>query len=134
MQMNDVDEQVLRQLCRSVEGQLLPEAVVDFYWRFKRLRDFVQGSPIEPDLLALIVLLAQGAPPAEPEVFSLPALVEVGAIKEGDALLVRWRNKEVEALYRELTARGAVVLLDGETSEREIEFDRILGQPAHANA
>lgn len=134
MQMNDVDEQVLRQLCRSVEGQLLPEAVVDFYWRFKRLRDFVQGSPIEPDLLALIVLLAQGAPPAEPEVFSLPALVEAGAIKEGDALLVRWRNKEVEALYRELTARGAVVLLDGETSEREIEFDRILGQPAHANA
>lgn len=122
------DDIALHALLRLPEESELPADVVALYGDFKRLRDFGNSGPIQPDVLAWLVFQLKGPPEVEPETFSVQRAAKNGELASGDTVLVLWRKKETEAVFRSVTPRQtAIVLLEGDTDEREVKVEAVLG-------
>ena len=113
-------------ICRSAE---IPAELVDVYWKYKRVHDALDcGKPLETSELCFIAILSRVPLPEPPP----PKVPKIRQQDVGQVVMVKFRNKETEAELLAINGEIAVVRLDGESQERELPLDRVLGPLAKA--
>lgn len=129
--MREIAEHHLPTLLRACglrDGDELPPQVVEKFWEYKRIRDRCEMSDFAPHEYYVICLLAgQAAPkPVDDKPKTVLQLAAEGELKEGDPIVVKWRNKDVFATFQGVTPRKQVlVMLDGEGDTREVSAKQV---------
>lgn len=103
------------------DEQKLPDCVAEAYSRFKTIRDRGDASEFTPDSFAFVVCLSGFVPPQKKEQVSFKG------VKYGETVLVKWRKKEVEALFVGLTGDKdeIIVQIPGDTEERRVKVEAV---------
>lgn len=101
------------------DEQKLPECVIEAYTRFKTIRDRGDMSEFTPDAFAFVVYSSGYTPQPKKEAVSFRG------VKYGEHVLVKWRKKEVEALFVGLTGDKdeIIVQFPGESEERRVKTE-----------
>lgn len=119
------DEAILRQMCSLINGEPLPEKLVNKYWANKLVADR-GGFPIRSEFIRICVECGFGKPTereANPTVVDLWRLKKV---KSGDAVIVEWRGKKSPATLLSVTVTNKIrVLLDNDSEERQVEVGQV---------
>ena len=100
-------------LCGLNDGDVIPDYVLEHYWRARRLTSRLgHCGPLSTDSLVAIALQAGlGAPhrrDAELQVESFEDKVKAGKVKPGDRVTALWRKKEHEVTFLKVRADGEV--------------------------
>lgn len=117
---------------RLGESDPIPQAVLDRYWEFKRLRDIYMACAVHPDVLAWLVFTSKEAIPCEEPENPAVAAVKSGEVAYDAEISVKWRfGRPIIGKFRGyVPARNSfLVLLPEESAERELELDRIIELP-----
>jgi hypothetical protein len=114
--------QKMRDILLLDEHAALPAAIVEAYWRFKRLCDRI-GEPMRDHDLVIVAFSEGHGEPIKHELLP-PTVVELYRAKKlklDDIVTVNWRGTPTEAFFKGVGGGGeAVVLLDGEAEERKV--------------
>lgn len=128
------DDRALRMFLRLGESDAIPQAVLDQYWEFKRLRDPYMPCDVHPDVLAWLVLSSKVEVPQDPKPNPALAIVRSGEVPYDSEIVVTWRDDLVTAKFRGYNkARDRFqAVLEGEGMEREFRMDTIVELPQMA--
>ena len=130
----EIDNRALRSFLRLGESDPIPQAVLERYWEFKRIRDPYMPSPVNPDVLAWLVLSSKAEVPQDAK--ENPAVVAVrnDEVPYDAEIVLVWRDDMVTARFRGYSiARNRFrALLPGEGMEREFRLDAIVELPEPA--
>lgn len=131
------DDRCLRSFLRLGESAPIPQAVLDAYWDFKRIRDPYMCCDVFPEVLAWLVYQTKvDVPKDEPENEAI-ALVRSGAVPYDADIKVSWKGRyPILAKFRGYNASRDkfMVILPKESAEREFEFDRLVEVPSLVEA
>ena len=106
-------EALLKTALKIEGGKDLPQNVIDTYWDMERTARRLR-APINATTLLMVVMLARGGSPPDPESF----MDDVPAMKRGDRVLVKFRNKFVW---------GRFICADSVTKNITVELDQDSG-------
>lgn len=107
------------------EHQSLPEKLVEKYWELKRVCDRLDVRVSERDIAQLIFLGGFGRPTtAEKAPLTLVQLIRKKQVKRGDLVLVKHRNKWVEATLIGVSGKSEVIAqIADDPEERHFKTD-----------
>jgi hypothetical protein len=118
---------ILHQALGLAEHDELPQPVQEKYWEMKRIFDRTGTLPTQSDL-CMLVFSEFGGKPLDREL-APPSIVDLWRKRQIDRearVLVEWRKKKVEAVFKGVNgANEVVVQMIGDPDERAFAPDLV---------
>jgi hypothetical protein len=107
------------------EKDILPDEIVEDYWRLKRLHDRI-GARLDGSALAIICFLRGHGGPNRAELAptGVAKMWHDKTLKSGDNVLVVWRKQQVEGIFKGLGNEGRV-RVDINGTERTVPAETV---------